>query len=170
MADTHLANTKMMLAHDLDDVNSAKEALDLGFRAALSRPVHQIKLLDSLAQIMAEHPASDKKPLTIRQEIAAIAQRSADRRKELILVADDHPLNQQVTVLYLAEMGLEAHTVNNGREAMEALSNAQFALVFMDCQMPELDGLEATKRIRQSEMDTGRTIPIIAITAPAMKG
>ncbi|MBC7660060.1 MAG: CHASE3 domain-containing protein [Chitinophagaceae bacterium] len=86
-----------------------------------------------------------------------------------ILVAEDHIVNQKVIMGYLAKMGFEAVVVNNGREALEALVGSDYDLVLMDCQMPELDGYEATALIRQSAHSFG-DIPIIAMTANAIKG
>jgi CheY-like chemotaxis protein/HPt (histidine-containing phosphotransfer) domain-containing protein len=87
-----------------------------------------------------------------------------------ILVAEDHAVNQQVAQLYLAELGYQSHIVNNGREALDALRGDTYALILMDCQMPELDGLTATRLIRQGEQETGGHIGIIAMTAHAMEG
>ncbi len=92
--------------------------------------------------------------------------RGANRR---ILVAEDDTANQQIAVDQLAVAGFEADAVNNGVEALEALEGRAYDLVLMDCQMPELDGYETTRRIRQAEY-AGEHIPIIAVTAHALKG
>jgi CheY-like chemotaxis protein/HPt (histidine-containing phosphotransfer) domain-containing protein len=91
-------------------------------------------------------------------------------RKELVLIAEDHPINQEVATLYMSELGFMSHMVSNGKEALEALSRKQYSLVLMDCQMPVLDGFATTKAIRKNEALTGYHIPIIAVTANAMKG
>lgn len=83
------------------------------------------------------------------------------------LVVDDNLISQQISIKMLQKMGFQVHGANNGKEALEALSLIQFDLVFMDCQMPELDGFEATRKIRQDE--TKKDLPIIALTANAMK-
>jgi signal transduction histidine kinase/CheY-like chemotaxis protein len=86
-----------------------------------------------------------------------------------ILVAEDNPINQMVTLRQLKAMGFRAEAVTNGVDALDALNLAPFDLILMDCQMPRMDGYEATRRIRQREQG-GRRTPIIAVTAHAMKG
>lgn len=89
---------------------------------------------------------------------------------KLILVADDNKTSQLVTVLQLKQLGYVGHTVNNGREAVEAAAKTPYALILMDCQMPDMDGFEATGIIRHSEAEIGRHTPIIGLTAQAMEG
>ncbi|MBX3743680.1 MAG: response regulator [Verrucomicrobiae bacterium] len=87
-----------------------------------------------------------------------------------VLVAEDNPVNRKVAGLYLGRMGCEVVFAVNGRQAVEAAAEEAFDLVLMDCQMPELDGLAATRLIRQNETCTGRRVPIIAMTASAVRG
>jgi CheY-like chemotaxis protein len=86
------------------------------------------------------------------------------------LLVEDSVVNRQVVVLLLTSMGHSAVVAGNGREALHVLEQEAFDLVLMDVQMPEMDGLEATRRIRAREEGTGRHIPIIGLTAHAMKG
>lgn len=90
------------------------------------------------------------------------------KRTGRILVAEDNMVNQQITLTILEKMGLEADAVMNGKEVLDALSEKDYDLILMDCQMPGMDGYEATNRIRESEA-AGVRLPIIAITANAMK-
>jgi CheY-like chemotaxis protein len=86
-----------------------------------------------------------------------------------VLIAEDNPVNQRVAKRLLEHLGLRADIASNGHEVIESLARQAYALVLMDCQMPELDGFEATARIRSAE-DEGYRIPIIAMTASAMRG
>jgi CheY-like chemotaxis protein/HPt (histidine-containing phosphotransfer) domain-containing protein len=86
------------------------------------------------------------------------------------LVAEDHPINQQVAQLYLDELGFACHVANNGRDVIQSAKSGAYSLILMDCQMPEIDGFEATISIRKNEESSGRHIPIVAMTANAVKG
>jgi CheY-like chemotaxis protein/HPt (histidine-containing phosphotransfer) domain-containing protein len=97
---------------------------------------------------------------------AGAAAGAAGRRR--ILVAEDNVINQLVVVEQLTSMGYDVAAVHNGCEALQALEDGDFALVLMDCQMPDLDGYETTRRIRQGP-EKNRRIPIIALTAHAMR-
>ena len=94
-----------------------------------------------------------------------------DKRKIRILVAEDNPVNQKVAQAMLRKMGLRANVVANGQEAVNALQMIPYDLVLMDCQMPEMDGFEATRSIRQEgSRALNPQIPIIAMTASNMRG
>lgn len=92
------------------------------------------------------------------------------KRPELILVVDDHPVNQQVAVLFLLNLGFESHVAANGLDAIKCLERIPYSLVFMDVQMPVLNGFEATRMIRKSELASGKHVPIIGMTAYALEG
>ena len=87
-----------------------------------------------------------------------------------ILVAEDNPVNHEVALAMLESLGCRVDLVCTGQEAIEAVSRAPYDLILMDCQMPGMDGYEATRSIRRSERQGGRRIPIVALTAHASKG
>ena len=94
-----------------------------------------------------------------------------DSRQRLrILLAEDNVINQRLVMRLLEKQGHTVAVVSNGREALTAVAERPFDLVLMDVQMPEMDGLEATAAIRAQERQTGQHLPIIALTANAMKG
>ncbi|MEO1085035.1 MAG: ATP-binding protein, partial [Acidobacteriota bacterium] len=87
-----------------------------------------------------------------------------------VLLAEDNPINQMVALGQLESLGLSVDAVDDGAQAIEAMASKPYALVLMDCQMPVLDGYEATRRIRKLEDEALREIPVVAVTAHAMKG
>lgn len=87
-----------------------------------------------------------------------------------VLLAEDNPVNQTLATRILEKLGHKVQVANNGKEAVERAHVAEFDLIVMDVQMPEMDGLEATVAIRTAEVGTGKHVPIVAMTAHAMKG
>jgi CheY-like chemotaxis protein len=87
-----------------------------------------------------------------------------------VLIAEDNSVNQRVAARFLEKQGHTATVVENGKQALDALEHSAFDMVLMDIQMPEMDGFQATQAIRSAEQGTGRHLPIVAMTAYAMKG
>jgi polar amino acid transport system substrate-binding protein len=162
--DPALSPTKLVLLTAFDAAGLGTQAIELGFKAYVTKPIRQSQMLDCLVGIVCGGAARQGRDV-VRAKSAPLQSRS-----ELILVVEDHPINQQVAELYLDELGFPCHIVNNGEEALEALRKENYALVLMDCQMPVMDGLQATSVIRKNETLTGKHIPIIAMTAHAMQG
>ena len=87
-----------------------------------------------------------------------------------LLIVEDHRINQQVALLILKDMGFEADIADNGQDALEKLTHKEYSLIFMDVQMPVMNGFEATLAIRKEEAKSGNHIPIIAMTAHVTEG
>jgi CheY-like chemotaxis protein len=102
-------------------------------------------------------------------EAQLTGQPHVDRSRYRILIAEDNSVNQLIALAQLKKLGFSAQAVANGKEAIDAFLTGSFDLILMDCQMPEIDGFEATQKIRELEANTGKRIPIIALTANAMK-
>ncbi len=135
------------------------------FDAYLSKPVKYFQFAECIVNLLVRG-GGNQLDLTVTQQIPTIPRLD----QHSVLVAEDNPVNQKVALLQLKNIGFVGHAVNNGAQAVEALTGGQFALVLMDCQMPEMDGFQATREIRKAEVLTGRRIPIIAMTAHAMDG
>jgi CheY-like chemotaxis protein/HPt (histidine-containing phosphotransfer) domain-containing protein len=127
----------------------------------------QIAIIKALRTAAQPDPAQALTPAARTEKQAAIA---TSIRPLRILLAEDNPVNRRVAMYMLAKAGHSVFAVANGRDAITALANERFDLVLMDVQMPEMDGLEATSAIRAKERQTGEHIPIVAMTAHAMKG
>ncbi len=174
-ADPRIAGTAVILLTSVDDEPEAASLAAAGVSARLIKPVRQSRLFEAIVDALAwEKPAHE---LGHSQGLAPGAQNPpSSTRGARILLAEDHEVNQEVAREILTCEGYQCDTVCNGRLALEALRRTAYDIVLMDCQMPEMDGLEATRLIRQDEAAGRRTasglarIPIIALTANAFRG
>jgi CheY-like chemotaxis protein len=143
-----------------------EQALAAGIDGYLVKPVRMSLLYDCLAAVMAstKHWPPTATRLTARSE-----RKPPGEHGPRVLLAEDNLVNQTLGLRMLERLGCSVDVVSNGREAVAAVARAEYALVFMDCQMPEMDGFEATAAIRQAETGV-RRVPIIALTASAMQG
>ena len=103
------------------------------------------------------------------ERVVRLSERRSNPDAALVLVVEDSPVNRLVAMHVLERLGFRAHVVNDGREALQALSTQRYDAVLMDCQMPDIDGYEATRELRRRE-DGGQHTPVIAMTAHAMTG
>ncbi|HET7722765.1 MAG TPA: response regulator, partial [Acidimicrobiales bacterium] len=132
--------------------------------AYLTKPVRRSELLDALAVALAAGEAPAVEPVEVPSAPA-----SPGAGAVRVLVAEDNPVNQKVAAAMLKRLGYRVDVVANGSEAVDAVEHVPYAAVLMDCQMPEMNGYEATEEIRRRE-PPGHHIPIVALTASAIKG
>ncbi|MBU2511020.1 response regulator [bacterium] len=149
--------------------NVAKSIVEQGFCDYLTKPIKQldlyIKALRSMGVLI------DSRTEKEREIGIQISLNMAERQKIRILLAEDNLINQRVAIKVLKKLGFSCDIANNGLEALNIIKeSSRYNLVLMDCQMPEMDGFEATKAIRELEKDRGKHTPIIAMTANAMQG
>jgi two-component system, sensor histidine kinase and response regulator len=139
---------------------------DLGISAYLLKPVRQSELREAISRVLSAKEQAGAIPLITRYSLS-----DNDPAKSLhILLAEDNAVNQKLAVRLLEKRGHHVTVVCNGREALSALEKECFDLVLMDVQMPEIDGLDATRLLREKEKESGHRQPVIAMTALVMKG
>jgi signal transduction histidine kinase/CheY-like chemotaxis protein len=166
-ADPLLQSTHLVLLTSSGQQGEGQHFAELGFAGYLPKPVTQRDLTSCLTLVLsgeAEHWHTRTQPVVTLKRAAA--QRSRERRR--ILLAEDNVVNEKVARHTLQRLGFQVDAVKNGREAVTAWQTGRYDLILMDCQMPELDGYEATREIRNCERGLQR-IPIVALTAHAMK-
>jgi CheY-like chemotaxis protein len=138
---------------------------ELGVKAYLHKPIKHSDLRQAILSCMSTVPDKKAQPALITRHSLREAQ-TVFR----ILLAEDNAVNRLLARRLLEQKGHTVVTANNGREALTVLETQSFDAVLMDVQMPDMDGFEATKAVREKEHVTGKHLPIIALTAHAMKG
>ena len=169
-----LSRLKIILATSLNwqgDVSAVREA---GIEAVLTKPVRRDDLIDAAARAVrgTRHPGwRSSLPEDLQPKAApglTITRNTLNTLRANVLLAEDNPVNVEVAMEYLTSFGCRVAVVSNGLEAVAAVRSSPFDFIFMDCQMPIMDGLTATRRIRSFERDESRShTPVIALTANA---
>jgi len=151
----------IMMLTSADQLGDGLRCRNLGISGYLVKPVRQSELLSKICNSLKSAPKNNG---IARQPGHKIA---GDTR---VLVAEDNPVNQTLVRRLLEKRGYSIVVVGDGRAALSALEQGNFDIVLMDVQMPDMDGFAATAAIREQEQTTGRHIPIVAMTAHALKG
>jgi len=160
-----LADVKVMILSSGPKSEHRVRAAELKVASYLTKPIKQSTLFDAIASAIGPLEA-----VKVEQAAPSAPDEREGVRPLQILLADDNPVNQMTGTTMLEKLGHTVVVAGNGREAIEKINTQAFDIVFMDVQMPEMDGMTATAEIRKSEQSTGKHVPIVAMTAHAMKG
>ena len=163
-----LVGAAIMMLTSAGHLGDAARCRALGISAYLVKPIRQAELLDGICLVLK---AATKKET--REPAAPLVTKhtlQADHNRLHVLLAEDNVVNQTLAMRLLEQRGYKVALAGDGLEALAAFEKESFDLILMDIQMPEMDGFEATIAIRQKEKSTGLHIPIIAMTAHALKG
>jgi PAS domain S-box-containing protein len=161
------AGATIMMLTSADRQEDAGRCRQLGVASYLVKPIKQSDLLDAIVRVMGTLASDERESVSL----APPTPDSETRPRRLrILLAEDNIVNQKLATRLLERRGHEIAVVDDGKQAVAALARGGFDLVLMDVQMPEMDGFEATAHIRAREAETGGHMPIVAMTAHAMKG
>lgn len=174
-SDKDIAGVRLVLLPSFGKRGHGESARQAGIAAYLQKPVRQSQLYDCLVAVMAQSP--DDNPGTSSRLVTRHSLRETETMHNTppefsslrVLVAEDNPVNRKVALSQLRNLGYRADAAANGREVIKALEKSDYDIIFMDCQMPEMDGFEATAEIRLRQ-GTARRTTIIAMTANALEG
>jgi CheY-like chemotaxis protein len=167
MANPVFSHLKLIMLTSVGRRGDAARLQRVGFSAYLVKPIRQRQLHDCLCLLLqgdTGNSAFEEGPFVTRHLLE-----ESSRRERRVLVVEDNPVNQKVAARYLRRLGLECDCVDNGARAVERLQDHAYGMVFMDCQMPVMDGFAATRAIRELSAPACQ-IPIVAMTAHAMAG
>lgn len=168
-----LAGAAVMMLTSADRQGDAARCRSIGLAAYLVKPVKMVELQRAIASALGQEGSGSNPGLSrngTKKHIVPSAPVTTQTRSLRILLAEDNAVNQRVAVRLLQGLGHTVTVANHGGEAVAAMDHNRYDLVLMDVQMPEMDGFEATRLIREKEAATGQHTPIVAMTAHAMKG
>jgi PAS domain S-box-containing protein len=164
-ADSMLAGVTLLMLSSADRQQDVRRSRELGVGGYLTKPIKASELLQAIQKVLGGNERREVRPCS--DEKGSVC---PDLRPLDILLVEDNPFNQRVAVVLLERQGHRVRVAENGKEAVDLCEKESYDVILMDVQMPEMDGMEATRRIRTQEQKTGRHTPIIALTAHAITG
>jgi two-component system sensor histidine kinase/response regulator len=162
--DPSLVGAMIMMLTSAGHPGDAARCRELGISAYLVKPIRQGELLEGICALLEKKPENKKEMLVTKHSLRE------NRKRNYILLVEDNLVNQKLAMRLLEKRGFEVAVAGDGKAALDHLEKESFDLVLMDVQMPIMDGFEATITIREKEKSTLGHIPIIAMTAHALKG
>jgi CheY-like chemotaxis protein/nitrogen-specific signal transduction histidine kinase len=163
--DSDLRSLAILMLTSAGQLGDAARCRELGIRGYLVKPFHQLELMQAIFAVLNNKtPRGENLPLVTRHSL------QEEKHHARVLVAEDNLVNQKLAVRLLEKRGYAVKIAIDGKAAVEAFEKDEFDIVLMDIQMPGMNGFEATAFIREKEKLTGEHIPIIALTANALKG
>ncbi|MEZ5345206.1 MAG: response regulator [Pyrinomonadaceae bacterium] len=176
-----IRNTKILVMPSINDHELIKSSKGKLIDSYLFKPIRQTEYYGHLSDLVKVGSVTaavrDKKAeiVTARRDkrnVVSASQKTAPQRRsrKRILIAEDNLVNQKVIRNQVERLGYAVDIKHNGEEVLDAVKKENYALILMDCQMPVLDGIEATKKLREIERETGSRVPVVAITAHAIEG
>jgi signal transduction histidine kinase/DNA-binding response OmpR family regulator/amino acid transporter len=175
--DPAIARTRLVVLTSLGKALGTAQLKEAGIEAYLVKPVRRSRLFDCLVNVMGESRVENA-VASSTEPVPALISSDPDRKVEhvRILLAEDNSVNQRIALAQLRKLNYTANAVADGLEVLRSLEQISYSIIFMDCQMPEMDGYEATRAIRKREQSFEQPCPwkspvyIIALTANAMQG
>jgi CheY-like chemotaxis protein len=161
-ADGAIAAPQLIMLTSLMATEGAKAAREAGIAVYLNKPIRRAELQQVLLRVL--HPDAASPAPKSEARLGGTGARGR------VLLAEDNPVNKIVAVSMLKQLGFAVDVANNGQEAVLAAANERYDAILMDCQMPVMNGFEATAAIRAAEASAGVRVPIIALTANAVAG
>ena len=165
--DSSLASISLVLLSPHGACGDAREVQDAGFAACLMKPIKRSQLKDCLRMLVGNKMTGQGAQKALIHSPSLAAEKAEPKR---ILLVEDNLTNQKVALGILIKIGYQVDVAANGQEALKAFEKKRYDLILMDLQMPKMDGYAATAAIRKAEEKTGLHLPIIAMTAHAMRG
>jgi CheY-like chemotaxis protein len=170
LSDVSLRRTGLVVLIPIARRSEARRLVAAGYAACVTTPVRRATLARALTTALEPRSVEAYAPQVRPGDTDQLAVMLRGHSLEAaVLVVEDNPVNQEVAVEMLKRMGCRVDVAGNGREAVERFGEQAYEVIFMDCQMPEMDGFEATRAIRQAEETLGRYTWIIAMTAYSLE-